>query len=80
MVNAGTQIPIMAMVMVPQSTQLFLRTAEIIPMGTPMQIAMPRALRPRITDTLKDWEMMSLTGRPLLVETANEPSVMMFFG
>ena len=80
MVNEGTQMPTMATAMQLQSTQLFLRTAESTPMGTPMPTAKPRAQRPRRRELGKDCQIISRTGRPLLVDTPKEPSMIMFLG
>ncbi|MFL2451413.1 MAG: hypothetical protein ACJ0IB_05060 [Verrucomicrobiales bacterium] len=66
--------------MPPQSTQLFFRIAEITPSGTPIQIAMPRALSPKMSELGKDCAIISLTGLPLLVDTAKEPFVIMLIG
>ena len=80
MVKEGIHIPTMATVIQAQSIQLFFRTAERIPMGTPIPIANPKAQSPRIREFGKDCVMISITGLPLLVEMPNEPSVIIFFG
>ena len=78
--KAGTHMPIMAIDIDPQSTQLFFRIAEMTPRGTPIQMAIPSALRPKMSELGKDWAMMSRTGRPLLVDTFKSPSVMILIG
>ena len=78
--KAGTHIPIMAIDIEPQSTQLFFRIAEMTPRGTPIHMAIPSALRPRMSELGKDCAMMSRTGLPLLVDMAKEPLVMILIG